>query len=556
MTLQKRLTVTVAAGVLLAIAGFQCIQLLCLRHNFLKVGEANARILSDSLTGNAESVQKALDFGITYSMSVGEMDVFRKVSQLKKEIRGLDEFSLYNEKGVITYSSEPARIKQTLDAGLKQQLFAKPERLVRPAEDHIDIYQPQVVTKSCVECHKEWKPDTIVAVTLFRYSKEALVEARGQTLAMTRQARNSSVLLATITIAGTLLAVAMLVGLIIRPVTRRLSRVVEVLENSTTEANESASQLASASQAIADGASEQAASLEETSASLEEMASMTKRNAEHSQQVHELAKQARGAAEKGAADMADMTTAMGAIKASSDEIGKIVKTIDEIAFQTNILALNAAVEAARAGEAGMGFGVVAEEVRSLSQRSAQAAKETSMRIEAAIAKTSQGVELSSKVSSKLQEILSRARQVDELANEVAGASREQSQGIEQMNLALSQMDKVTQTNAASAEESASVAHEVEMQARQMKETVSELLELMGQQRHGPDEHRPQHSHSTGNIQHGLQSTTRQARRNPAVHVAPAQRKPSPASNTSATTPPAAVRRAGADIPLEDAFKDF
>jgi methyl-accepting chemotaxis protein len=184
-------------------------------------------------------------------------------------------------------------------------------------------------------------------------------------------------------------------------------------------------------------------------------------------------------ADKGVADMQEMDTAMAAIKASSDDIAKIIKTIDEIAFQTNILALNAAVEAARAGEAGMGFAVVADEVRNLAQRSAQAAKETAAKIEGAIIKSAQGVELSAKVSTALNDIVSKAREVDELAAEVAGASREQTQGITQINVAMGQMDKITQSNAASAEESAAAAQELNAQALGMKKSVGELLNLVG-----------------------------------------------------------------------------
>ena len=195
--------------------------------------------------------------------------------------------------------------------------------------------------------------------------------------------------------------------------------------------------MAAASQGLAEGASEQAASIEETSASLEEMASMTKRNAESAQAAKVLVSQARQAADTGVTDVENMTAAMDAVKSSSEQITKIIKTIDEIAFQTNILALNAAAgEAARAGEAGAGFAVVADEVRSLAQRSAQAAREAADRIEDALKKTEQGVQISGKVAKGLKEITAKVREVDQIVAEIATASVEQSQGVSQINTAV------------------------------------------------------------------------------------------------------------------------
>jgi len=285
------------------------------------------------------------------------------------------------------------------------------------------------------------------------------------------------------------LAVALVVGVIvaffiIRNSNQVLTAVANALDEGSDQVASAAAQVSSSSQSLAEGASEQAASLEETSSSLEEMASMTRRNAENAQKANDLAKQARTAADKGASDMQLMNAAMEAIKISSDDIAKIIKTIDEIAFQTNILALNAAVEAARAGEAGMGFAVVADEVRNLAQRSAQAAKETAGKIEGAITKTAQGVDISKQVAETLLEIATKARQVDELVSEVAGASREQTQGITQVNIAVGQMDKVTQSNAANAEESAAAAEELNAQAVTMKDSVADLLQLVGGERPG------------------------------------------------------------------------
>jgi methyl-accepting chemotaxis protein len=264
-------------------------------------------------------------------------------------------------------------------------------------------------------------------------------------------------------------------GRITRELLGIASNLSRISENSLGAAN----QVSNSSQSLAEGSSEQAASVEETSASLEELASMTKRNSENALNATELARQARAAADKGVGDMSTMSAAMQSIKASSDDIAKIIKTIDEIAFQTNILALNAAVEAARAGEAGMGFAVVADEVRNLAQRSAQAARETAAKIEGAIHNTAQGVQVSSKVAEVLNEIVAKVRQVDALVKEVAEASREQTQGITQINTAVGQMDKVTQSNAANAEESAAAAEELNAQAAVMKQVVEGLLQLVG-----------------------------------------------------------------------------
>jgi methyl-accepting chemotaxis protein len=272
---------------------------------------------------------------------------------------------------------------------------------------------------------------------------------------------------------------------IVRSINKVLHHVSTSLGDGARQVVAAATQVASASQSLAQGASEQAASIEETSASIEEMSSVTLSNADNADRVNALARQARDAAEKGAIDMKQMSESMIAIQAGSDDIGRIIKTIDEIAFQTNILALNAAVEAARAGEAGRGFAVVAEEVRGLAQRSANAARESATKVSDAISRTNQGVEISSKVAHALNEIVTHARGVDELAAAVASASRQQSQGITQVNTAVGQMDRVTQSNAAGAEESASAAEELNAQAESMRQVVGELEKLVGVNRVAP-----------------------------------------------------------------------
>jgi methyl-accepting chemotaxis protein len=267
--------------------------------------------------------------------------------------------------------------------------------------------------------------------------------------------------------------------LIVRSIGKVLREISETLAAGADQTASAAAQISSSSQSLAEGASEQAASLEETSASLEEITSMVKRNAEAAAKAKEVAGQTRTAADVGTNDMVEMEAAMNDIRTSSAEVAKIVKDIDEIAFQTNILALNAAVEAARAGEAGMGFAVVADEVRNLAQRSAKSAKETALKIEDAISKSERGVQISGRVAASFTQIAGKTREVDQFVAEIALASSEQAQGIQQVSVAVSQMDKVTQSNAATAEEAASASEELNSQAVSVSQTVAELERLVG-----------------------------------------------------------------------------
>ena len=206
---------------------------------------------------------------------------------------------------------------------------------------------------------------------------------------------------------------------------------------------------------------------------------MIRSTADNADKAKTYAGQAREAARTGADTMAEMNEAMLAIAASSTEVAKIVKDIDEIAFQTNILALNAAVEAARAGEAGAGFAVVADEVRSLAQRSAAAARETADKIEAAIGNSRRGSTSCGRVGEALEQIVRTVTAADGLVVEIATAAREQAQGIRQVGVAMGQMDQVTQGNSASAEQSASAAEQLQAQAHALQAAVSLLRGLAG-----------------------------------------------------------------------------
>jgi methyl-accepting chemotaxis protein len=260
---------------------------------------------------------------------------------------------------------------------------------------------------------------------------------------------------------------------------QRLQVVSNAVSGSAREVTQAAGEVTEASHSLADGANHQAASIEETSASLEEIASMTRHNTAHAREAAQVATQARTAADNGTSEMQKMEAAMGAIRDSSREIGKIITTIDEIAFQTNLLALNAAVEAARAGEAGKGFAVVAEEVRRLAQRSAEAAKETTSRIQDAITRTAQGVEISSQVTHSLQEIVTATRRVDSLVSEMVNASAQQNTGVEQITSTVHQLDGVTRDNAANAEETSKIASQLSAQIPCLHQALADLQKLIG-----------------------------------------------------------------------------
>ena len=237
-------------------------------------------------------------------------------------------------------------------------------------------------------------------------------------------------------------------------------------------------EIAASSLSLAEASNEEAASIEETSASMAEMESMVKSTNENAEAARQLGTDARVAAEGGSDQIHRMSLAMDDIKKSSDEVGKIIKAIDEIAFQTNLLALNAAVEAARAGEAGRGFAVVAEEVRNLAQRSASAAHETAEKIGDSVTKATAGVFISREVTVTFDEIRQKVGKIETLINEIVVASREQTQGIGQIDTSLNEIEKVTQTTAASAEESAAVSQTLRAQTDKIEVTMQDLHALL------------------------------------------------------------------------------
>ncbi|QVQ28735.1 methyl-accepting chemotaxis protein [Achromobacter deleyi] len=358
-----------------------------------------------------------------------------------------------------------------------------------------------------------------------------------------------------------------------------LTRTVSTVRRGVDEINVGSREISAGNTDLSSRTEQQAASLEETAASMEQLASTVKQNADNARQANQLAASASDVAERGGSAVSEVVNTMQEISASSRKISEIVSVIDGIAFQTNILALNAAVEAARAGEQGKGFAVVAGEVRSLAQRSAQAAKEIKGLIEDSVTKVGAGSQQVERAGATMQEIVASVKRVTDIMGEISAASEEQSSGIDQVNRAVSQMDEVTQQNAALVEEAAAAAGSLQEQAQRLAEAVAvfkinagEVIEVparqLAQQRSAPRVSAPQAP--------AQQAEPAAKPAEPAPKAAPAPRltqvaRPKPATasatrplrrpatraaetaDTASATPPPAARRVQ---PSDDDWESF
>ena len=386
------------------------------------------------------------------------------VQNLSEQSSFLNNFKVFSEQQAVAFYDEKMKTPVVAEVmGMEQTVLGKLKEEIEEgfgvnAERWFDAMTGKIDLMKEIETH--------LADALVAHAESGMRQAR------------TSLIVTTATALLVILISALLAAYLSSLIGGALERISLELDSGAEEVTSAAGQVSSVSQSLADGASNQAAAIEETSASLEEIAAVTKQNADNVGQAEALTSEARRVIDTANTSMGQLTQSMAEISQASEETSKIVKTIDEIAFQTNLLALNAAVEAARAGEAGAGFAVVADEVRNLAMRASEAAKNTAGLIEGTVQKVQTGEKLVTSTNQSFREVAESTAKVAMLMGEIAIASREQASGVGQVNLAVTELDTVTQQNAATAEEAASASEELSAQAEQMRETVKSLIALV------------------------------------------------------------------------------
>jgi len=407
--------------------------------------------------------------GVKDSLERGQMKNFQRLLTRQKEIKGIINASLYDRDGKINLSSsDKAAADQSLGQDLRNELLQKKEIVDKIDGNIIQIYSPQIVVQDCIRCHQAWQIGENGGILALSYDLSGL--------------HSTIRLLQLILFVGSLLMLlaicASIYVVIQRVVTKPVDSIIEHLTESSTMVGNASHQVAEASQSLADNATQQAASLEETAASLEELSSMTARNAESASQANTLMTEANTSMTNANNIMVELTKAMEEIAQANKETYDILKTIDSIAFQTNLLALNAAVEAARAGEAGAGFAVVADEVRSLAKRAAEAARNTTALLDGSNIRISNGVKQVQFAGEAFEDATEKTRKSTELLRDIASASKEQALGIGQVSLAVQELDKLTQHNAAEADQASNIANDMESQSEQLNQDVETLVTVV------------------------------------------------------------------------------
>jgi len=511
MTITKKLMISVGAllAMLMALAG----------SSFYSIAELGSEIdKAANVTG------KKLDVLGSIAVNSSETLAFERGVLVRLAMKNLPKAEEYHNSFLTCaqrladevnqirplLSSDQARSDvDTLEASMRSWIPAHQDLWETGRVGHVEA-ATRIYDKRTLPLAKNMQK---MSEDLRQIQRDLLAESAGR-----GKAKQASSSLIALVLVAVFVAIGAVVVTVIRGMNTQLRRSASELADGAEQITSAAGQVASSSQSLAQGASQQAASLEETSASAEEISSMTHKNSENSQSAAGVMATVDRQVKEGNRTIELMVVSMTEINASSEKISKIIKTIDEIAFQTNILALNAAVEAARAGEAGMGFAVVADEVRNLAQRSAQAAKDTAALIEESIGKSKEGSARLQQVTEVIRAITDSSAQVKTLVDEVNLGSQEQARGIDQISKAVQQMDQVTQGAAAGAEQSASASEELAAQSEALNQIVNQLRALVG----GHEQPAATHARTAGRSVSSPPSEFKNSRRgsSPAFQTAP------------------------------------
>ena len=479
MKLHIKLILSLLAGLVFIIVLAQIQQYANITGLVSDLSNNNLEVLKEREEGFAKEIFRSISRAVAGSLERGEMEKFSKLLTDQREVEGLLEFSLLDRNGMVTHSSDDAFLKTEMPAEIKARLEKNPEMILKWADDAIEIYNPEMINGDCIRCHTHWRTGEIGGITHFRFSLNALLKAKEQAAQGMSNTKTGIVRNSIFTVSAILLLLVFSLHFLIRRlVAVPLKAYAEDFNRMADQVDSAADQVSASAQELAESASHQSMSLEKASSSIGEMSVMTRQNAANANLADDLMRSANEIVGKTNASMSALMTSMAEISQASAETSKIIKTIDEIAFQTNLLALNAAVEAARAGEAGAGFAVVADEVRNLALRAANAAKNTEALIAGTVEKVESGTAIVSRTNEDFSQIAERAARIAGLLDEISRASSEQARQIEETDRTVADLEKETQQNAATAEESAGASCQMKAQASHVKEMTAALLEMV------------------------------------------------------------------------------